>query len=114
MNTCIFCQIAGGQLASQIVYKDNLCLAFDDMNPQAPIHTLVIPKRHVSSLQEFQDEDVQLLGHLLDTCRIVAKQKGVADSGYRVVMNTGSKAGQSVFHAHIHVLGGRQFHWPPG
>ncbi|NKB80960.1 MAG: HIT domain-containing protein [Nitrospirales bacterium] len=114
MSTCLFCQIAEGQLNAKKVFEDDRCLAFDDVNPQAPVHTLVIPKRHVSSLNEFQANDTELLGHLLQTCRQVAKEKGVADSGYRTVINTGHEAGQTVFHVHVHVLGGRTCQWPPG
>ena len=89
-------------------------MAFDDVNPQAPVHVLVIPRIHVESLQGFQTSETNLMGALLQCCREVAQLKGVSDLGYRVVANTGSSAGQTVFHMHFHVLGGRSFAWPPG
>lgn len=114
MSDCIFCRIVEGTLESKKVYEDERCLAFDDANPQAPVHALVIPKRHVPSLKDFQDHDIECLGALLQICRTVAKLKGISESGYRVVTNIGATAGQTVFHVHFHVLGGRRFRWPPG
>ncbi|MEW6542559.1 MAG: histidine triad nucleotide-binding protein [Nitrospirota bacterium] len=114
MSDCIFCKIAEKKIPAKVVHEDDRCLAFDDINPQAPIHTLVIPKRHASSIAELTEADAGLLGHLMLTAGAVAKQKGIAESGYRVVLNTGRNGGQTVFHLHVHLLGGRPMHWPPG
>lgn len=114
MADCIFCQIASGEIDSEIVYEDDDCIAFEDLNPQAPVHVLVIPKKHIESLAEVDAEDTELLGRLCRACDTVAREKGIADDGYRVVTNKGEKAGQSVFHLHFHVLGGRPMKWPPG
>ncbi|MER3425431.1 MAG: histidine triad nucleotide-binding protein [Nitrospiraceae bacterium] len=114
MTTCLFCRIVERAAPSKIVYEDDQTLAFEDINPQAPVHTLVIPKRHIESIQELQEAETSLLGHLLLTCTRIAQQKGIAGSGYRIVTNTGPNAGQTVFHLHFHVLGGRTMAWPPG
>jgi histidine triad (HIT) family protein len=114
MSDCIFCKIAEKKIPAKLVHEDDKVIAFDDINPQAPTHTLVIPKRHIASLQDLGEQDQGLLGHLLLTCRKIASDKGVAKSGYRLVANTGSDGGQSVFHLHFHVLGGRHMAWPPG
>ena len=109
----IFQKIIDREITADIVYEDELCLAFRDVSPQAPTHVLLIPKKPVASLDEFTDEDQQLAGHLLMTVPKVAAELGLAD-GYRTVVNTGSKGGQTVFHLHIHILGGRSLTWPPG
>ena len=114
MSDCIFCRIAEGTIPSNKVYEDEYCLAFEDLNPQARVHVLVIPKRHLTSLADVQESDTTLMGHLMFACTKVAREKGVEESGYRVVANTGRGAGQTVFHLHLHVLGGRIFQWPPG
>lgn len=114
MSTCIFCQIVEGRIPAKVVYQDEHTLAFDDVSPQAPVHTLVILKRHVAAVQDLGEEDQALLGRLLLTCRKVATDKGLAEPGYRIVVNTGRNGGQSVFHLHFHVLGGRPLGWPPG
>ena len=114
MNECIFCKIVARTIPAALVYEDDLVVAFDDTNPQAPTHTLVIPRKHVASIAELQDSDVGLLGHLLLAGNKIAKLKGIADAGYRVVVNTGAHGGQSVSHLHLHVLGGRHLAWPPG
>lgn len=114
MSDCIFCKIAEKKIPSKIVHEDERAVAFEDVNPQAPVHVLVIPRRHVASVSELQAADAGLLGHLMLTGAAVAKQKGIAESGYRLVANTGPNAGQSVFHLHFHLLGGRPMHWPPG
>ncbi len=114
MSDCIFCKIAEKKIPSKIVHEDDKAVAFDDVNPQAPTHVLVIPKRHVASLAELNEADTGLLAHLMMTGSKVAKQKGIADGGYRIVVNTGRNGGQTVFHLHLHVLGGRPMHWPPG
>lgn len=114
MSDCLFCGIVGKSVPSKIVFEDDHCLAFEDINPQAPAHILVIPKKHLTSLAEVQEADAPLLGHLINVCSRVAKDSGIERAGYRVVANTGANAGQSVFHVHFHVLGGRPFRWPPG
>ncbi|MBU6431774.1 MAG: histidine triad nucleotide-binding protein [Nitrospirae bacterium] len=114
MSECIFCKIVARTIPAALVYEDNVVVAFDDINPQAPIHTLVIPRKHVASIAELQDSDVELLGRLMLVGNKIAKQKGIADAGYRIVVNSGAHGGQSVFHLHLHVLGGRHLAWPPG
>ena len=114
MSACIFCRIVSGDLPAKIVYEDEQAMAFEDINGQAPVHLLVIPKRHVASVQDCQEADLALLGHLLLTCSTVARRKHLAESGYRIVANTGSDGGQTEFHLHLHVLGGRPMAWPPG
>ncbi|MEP6601724.1 MAG: histidine triad nucleotide-binding protein [Nitrospirota bacterium] len=112
MSDCVFCNIGSGQIPSRMVLQDEEVFAFEDLNPQAPVHVLVIPKRHVAAMNELQD--AALLGRLFHAANLVAQKKGIAASGYRVVANTGRDGGQSVFHLHLHVLGGRQMNWPPG
>jgi histidine triad (HIT) family protein len=114
MAECIFCQIVGGTIPTTKLYEDDHVIAFDDINPQARVHILVIPKRHVVSLDDTQDSDSVLLGQLMVVCAKMARDRAIVESGYRVVANTGRGAGQSVFHLHLHVLGGRSFKWPPG
>ena len=114
MSECLFCKIVARAIPAALVYEDELVVAFDDINPQAPIHTLVIPRKHFTSVAELQDADVTLFGRLMLAGNAVAKKKGVADTGYRFVVNTGTDGGQSVFHLHLHVLGGRHMGWPPG
>jgi histidine triad (HIT) family protein len=114
VDSCLFCRIVERTVPSRIIYEDELTLAFEDINPQAPVHTLVIPKRHVRSLDELDANDVALLSHLVLTCAKLARQQGIAQSGYRLVANTGANGGQTVFHLHLHLLGGRPMMWPPG
>ena len=109
---CLFCRIASGDIPAKIVAEDATCIAFRDVNPQAPVHVLVIPRAHVTSLNEATSP--ALIADVLQMAHEVAKQEGVAASGYRVVFNTGSDGGQSVFHLHAHLLGGRHMAWPPG
>lgn len=111
---CIFCRIIERQIPSKVVYEDDRVVAIEDANPQAPVHLLVLPRKHLPSLKEVGDEDEPLLGHLLTVAAQVAREKQLEAKGYRVVVNNGSWAGQSVFHLHLHVLGGRVFRWPPG
>jgi len=111
---CLFCKIANGEMAANLVLETDDVVAFKDINPQAPTHILVIPRRHVTSLAHAVPEDAALLGKLMLATQQVAKDAGLVDGGYRVVLNTGAGAGQSVFHLHIHVLGGRRMKWPPG
>ncbi len=112
MSDTIFGKIARGELTTELVYEDDRALAFQDINPQAPTHLLVIPRKPIARLSESGDEDAELLGHLLVVARKVAAQAGLSD--FRLVVNDGAGAGQSVFHLHVHVLGGRPFGWPPG
>jgi histidine triad (HIT) family protein len=113
MSDCLFCKIVAGEIPSKRVYEDDDVIAFEDINPQAPVHLLVVPRKHVASLNDAQEDDQALLGKVLLTCRRLAGERDVA-SGYRVVNNCGAPAGQSVFHIHFHVLGGRGMAWPPG
>jgi histidine triad (HIT) family protein len=114
VSACLFCRIADGGVPADILFQDEHTLAFRDINPQAPVHILVIPKRHVPSLRDSMDEDRDLLARLLFLGRDMARRQGLAESGYRVVTNVGPDAGQTVFHMHLHVLGGRHMSWPPG
>jgi histidine triad (HIT) family protein len=112
---CLFCKIINGNAAGDVVYQDNRCVVIRDINPQAPTHVLVIPREHIESLDDASQKDETLLGHLLRISARVANEHGLSDSsGYRAVINNGSGAGQSVFHLHVHVLGGREMTWPPG
>ena len=113
MSDCIFCKIANKEIESDIVYEDDRAVAFNDINPHAPVHILVIPKKHIAGVAEAQDEDAELMGHLQLVAARLAKEKGVAE-GYRIVVNSGPLAGQSVMHLHYHLLGGRRLNWPPG
>ena len=110
---CLFCKIIEGTIPSTRVYEDDECIAFADINPQAPSHVLLVPRKHIGSLAEATGEDTTLLGHLLATAADIARQKGLA-KGYRVVINNGSDGGQTVDRLHLHLLGGRHLTWPPG
>jgi histidine triad (HIT) family protein len=114
VSQCLFCRIVERSIPANVLYEDDMALAFEDINPQAPVHTLVIPKRHIQSVGDLNDTDSTLLAHLVLTCAKIATQKGLAQSGYRLVTNTGANAGQTVLHLHWHVLGGRSMTWPPG
>ena len=114
MSDCIFCRIAEGKIPGDIVYQDEHVVAFRDLNPQAPTHVLVIPRRHISTLNDLADGDADLVGRMYLAAKAVAGQDEIAERGYRTVMNCNAEAGQSVFHIHLHVLGGRAMHWPPG
>jgi histidine triad (HIT) family protein len=113
-DACIFCRIARGELGTRFLYEDDDVVAFADLHPQAPVHVLVIPRRHVISLATSAPEDDVLLGKVLAGVRTVATQLGVAERGYRTVLNSGSDGGQSVWHLHAHLLAGRAMGWPPG
>lgn len=112
MSACVFCRVAAGEIPATIVRRSVDMLAFKDLNPQAPTHVLVIPTAHVGSLNDASDP--ALLGKLLSFARDVAQEAGIGKKGYRVVVNTNDDGGQTVFHLHLHVLGGRAMHWPPG
>ncbi len=113
-QTCIFCRIVAGEIPAQVIYEDEACLAFRDINPQAPVHVLVIPRKHITSLAEASADDAAPLGRVLLACAEIARAEGLGESGFRTVINTGANAGQSVFHIHAHVLGNRPLNWPPG
>jgi histidine triad (HIT) family protein len=112
MADCIFCEIAAGRAPARVVFQTDEVVAFEDVHPQAPLHTLVVPRRHLADAQAVTDEG--LLDSLFAAAHEVARERGVADSGYRLVFNVGRDAGQAVDHAHLHVLGGRSLTWPPG
>ena len=114
MDDCLFCKIVSGTIPATVTYQDDRVLVFQDIQPQAPVHLLVIPKQHIGSLDKAGQDQTALLGHLLATCAKVARDVGIAETGYRVVANTGAQGGQTVYHIHLHVLGGRQLTWPPG
>ena len=113
MADCIFCMIADKQIPSKIAYEDEKILAFHDLEPQAPVHVLIIPKKHIASLDDVQDEDQELMGYIMNKVKVVAEQVGL-DNGYRVVINTGEDGMQTVKHLHVHLLGKRKMTWPPG
>lgn len=110
---CLFCKIVAGQVPSYVVYEDADVVAFKDINPQAPVHVLVIPRRHIGAIAELEDEESALVGKLVVAAKKIAASLGLAD-GYRLVFNNGPAAGQLVYHIHLHLLGGRKFSWPPG
>ena len=114
MTDCIFCKIAEKKIPAKIVYEDEHALAFQDANPQAPVHILVISKRHIPTIVDTVDEDAALLGHLLGVCKKIAMDKGIAERGFRIVSNCNPDGGQVVFHFHLHVLGGRKLRGPLG
>ena len=113
-DKCIFCKIAAGEIPSTRVYEDDVCVAFNDLTPQAPTHILIIPRDHVDSLDKAAKSDQDTLGHLLLTAAKIARDNGFAENGYRVVINTNADGGQTVFHLHVHLLAGRTFVFPPG
>jgi histidine triad (HIT) family protein len=113
MSGCLFCRIIAGELPATIVYRSDDVIAFRDAHPQAPAHILVIPTRHIASLADAQDSDAELMGRLIIVAKQIAQSEKL-NAGYRLVVNTGTQAGQSVFHLHMHLLGGRAMHWPPG
>ena len=114
MENCLFCRIIAGELNASIVHQGEHVVAFNDINAQAPMHLLIVPRRHIRTLNDLQPEDEQLVGSMFRTAAMLAKKGGYADRGYRTVFNTNGDAGQTVFHIHLHLLAGRAFHWPPG
>lgn len=114
MSDCIFCKIVSGDIPGDIVYQNDDVLAFRDLGPQAPVHVLIIPKRHISTINDLQPTDAELIGKMYLAAKEVAKQEGMDESGYRCVMNCNDDGGQTVHHIHLHVLGKRQMTWPPG
>lgn len=111
---CLFCKIRDGLIPAKIIYRDEACLAFEDIRPQAPLHVLFVPLKHIATLGDMTVEDRELVGHLTWAAGKYAREKGMSESGYRVVVNTNRDAGQTVFHIHLHLLAGRPMAWPPG
>lgn len=114
MSACIFCKIVDGEIPAKIVFESDELLAFEDINPVAPVHILIIPKKHVETINDLSPPDGELVGKLMICAKNLASERKIAQEGYRTVMNCMSGAGQSVFHIHLHLLGGRIFQWPPG
>lgn len=114
MVDCIFCQIATYKIPATIVYEDDQVIAFEDIDPQAPVHVLIIPKRHIQTLNELKETEADLLQHLMTVAKTVAAMKEIEHSGYRLVLNCNPDGGQTVYHLHLHLLGGRKMNWPPG
>lgn len=112
--SCIFCKIVEKSIPAKIVYEDDLVVAFEDINPQAPMHLLLIPRKHIPTVLDVVDDDRHLIGYMHKIAGELAKERGVAERGFRLIMNCNSESGQTVFHIHLHVLGGRPMHWPPG
>ena len=114
MIDCLFCKILKGEIPATIIYEDERMIAFKDINPQAPLHALIVPKRHIASLNDLVPEDDALVGEMIRRAAAIARQHGYADRGFRTVFNTNAEAGQTVFHIHLHLLAGRGLSWPPG
>lgn len=114
MGDCLFCKIIEKTIPAKIVYEDEQALAFEDINPQAPVHILVIPKKHIPTILDLKEEDDNCLGYVFKVANKIAKDKGIADRGFRLVTNCNPESGQTVYHIHFHLLGGRPMHWPPG
>ena len=114
MESCIFCRIISRELESKTVYEDDTIVAVEDLHPQAPVHLLILPRAHIETLSGARPEDEPLIGHLLRVAAELARSRGLESRGYRTVINNGTGAGQTVFHLHVHLLGGRVFRWPPG
>lgn len=113
-NECLFCKIGAGEIPADIVVESDVAVAFRDISPKAPTHVLIIPKRHIATINDLADGDEETVGELFRVAARIAADEGIADDGYRVVMNCNAAAGQTVFHIHLHLLGGRQLTWPPG
>jgi len=114
MEDCIFCKIVNKDIPAELIFEDEQIVAFNDINPQAPIHILIIPKEHFASLNDIPEEKKELLSHILLKARQIAQNIGIEENGYRIVLNTARDSGQEVFHIHFHLLGGRRMTWPPG
>jgi histidine triad (HIT) family protein len=114
MSDCLFCGVVEGKIKGNIVYQDDSVVAFKDINPKAPVHVLIIPRRHVAGVLDLAADDGAVIGHIFEIAARLAREQGIAGSGFRVVVNSGADAGQSVFHLHYHLLGGRRMTWPPG
>jgi histidine triad (HIT) family protein len=114
MTDCLFCKIRDGEIPADLIYENDDVLAFNDVNPQAPVHVLIIPRQHISTINDVENSDEAIMGKLFSAAKIIASEKGVSDDGYRMVVNCNEKAGQTVFHIHMHLLAGRAMTWPPG
>ena len=114
MEDCLFCKIIKGEVQSKIIYEDDQLVAIEDINPQAPVHILLIPKKHIKTSVDLNDEDKDLVGCIFLAANKIARERGIADSGFRVIVNCNRDSGQVVFHIHFHLIGGRQMGWPPG
>ena len=114
MSDCLFCKLVAGQIPASIVYQDDQLVVFKDINPQAPLHVLIIPRKHIASLNDLSDADDVLVGSMIRRAAALAKEHGYSEGGYRTVFNTNRDAGQTVFHIHLHLLAGRRLTWPPG
>ncbi|OCL25221.1 histidine triad nucleotide-binding protein [Orenia metallireducens] len=114
MEECIFCKIVAGEINSDIIYEDDKVIAFKDINPEAPLHNLIIPKKHIPTLVDIKEDDKELIGHIYWVASKIAKDEGIAEDGFRVVTNCNKAGGQTVYHIHYHLLGGRNLQWPPG
>lgn len=114
MDNCVFCSIIDGKIPSQKVYEDDKILCFKDINPEAPIHLIIIPKKHIESINDLENKDAELIGHIFLKVKQIAKELKIDESGYRIVNNCGKDGGQTVPHIHFHLLGGRSLNWPPG
>ncbi len=113
-SDCLFCKIIAAEIPADIIYESSDTIAFRDINPQAPTHVVIVPRRHIATINDLENSDAEIVGQLFLAARDVAKQEGFAEDGYRVTMNCNAAAGQTVFHIHLHLLGGRKFSWPPG
>ncbi|MBT4317781.1 MAG: histidine triad nucleotide-binding protein [Candidatus Marinimicrobia bacterium] len=114
MDNCLFCKIINGDIAAKKVYENEHIIAFNDIDPKAPIHILVIPKKHIRSINELNSSDINLAGEIILAAKKIAKDQGIDSKGFRVVFNTNDDGGQTVYHIHMHIMGGRQMQWPPG
>jgi histidine triad (HIT) family protein len=114
MSSCPFCRVIAGEASASVVYEDERLVAINDVNPQAPTHVLIIPRRHIATLNDLTPEDDGLVGEMFRRAAAIARQRGIADRGYRTLFNCNREAGQSIFHIHLHLVGGRRLGWPPG
>jgi histidine triad (HIT) family protein len=114
VSDCLFCKIAAKKIPAKIIHEDTDSVVFEDINPQAPVHVLIIPKKHISTSLDIAEEDEGLIGHLFRVAAKLAREKGIEERGFRLVINTNADAGQAVYHIHLHLIGGRPMHWPPG
>lgn len=114
MSDCIFCKIIAGEIPSEMVYNDELVTAFRDINPVAPTHILIIPNKHIGSINELSSDDANLVGHMFTTAKVLASNEGIHESGYRLIINVGPDGGQEVYHLHLHLIGGQKMRYPMG
>jgi len=114
LDECLFCKISTGEMGTDFVYEDNKVVVFEDINAQAPVHLLIVPKKHIADLNHLEESENDLIGHIYQVAKKMAADHGIAESGYRLVSNCGEQGGQTVYHIHFHLLGGRNLQWPPG